>query len=460
MSYRIRLCLTHLAAAAICSYCLWYGLQVQGFSQIAFVILLAAGIAGPCTLAAWWLNRGLDQLEAAMANASDDSADTDLAELNQLASRLRGTLKRQRLVVQQVDELLGCLGHPGQHSESSMAGRSSSLLMDVLGKLSRGSAKDLGAIMNYCEEISRGLHDTQSGAQDQTRTVANAISSIADLSGRIDDIGTDAQVAASAAKDVAARATKGLDVIRQLMLGMEDIRTNVAINEKKVTSLGQQSEQISSIAETMGDLSARTNMLALNASLEAVRAGQEGRGFALVAEEVRKLADSTATAARDIAALVTAIQNEASDTISAMTDERQQVLEELQRVREAGRTLEDISRTATAAADRSRHISESTTDQLQRTQEVVRAMQQVSGIAGRISEKSDGIRGRTTDLLEAAQGLEESLSPMYHFADSHKPVAERKPAGLVSAPAGRRSTSRAASSGPPLAASRNGELLP
>ncbi|MCP4510039.1 MAG: hypothetical protein GY826_26995 [Fuerstiella sp.] len=211
---------------------------------------------------------------------------------------------------------------------------------------------------------------------------------------------------------------------------MEAIRTNVEFSEKKVAALGQQSEQISSIVETMGNISARTDMLALNASIEAVRAGQEGRGFAVVAEEVRKLADSTAKASCDIAALIDAIQSEAQDTVSAISEGRQQVQQEISRVNAAGVALEEISRSSTAAAGRSRQIVDVTLEQLQRTQEVVRAMQQVSTIAGRISERSESTRHQTNDLVEAALDLEEGLSPMYHYGDSDLPSGERRSNGV------------------------------
>jgi len=188
----------------------------------------------------------------------------------------------------------------------------------------------------------------------------------------------------------------------------------------------------------MGNISARTEMLALNASIEAVRAGQEGRGFAVVAEEVRRLAESTATASRDIAALVDAIQTEAQDTVVAMTEERYQVLEEIRRVGEASATLENIRLSSIAAADRARQISGSTVEQLQRTQDVVRAMQQVSTIATTIRDRNDMIRHKTTDLAETAQDLEEGLSPMYHFGESGRPSFPQKSSSKSDKAAGRR----------------------
>lgn len=427
MSYRIRLCLTHIATAVVTSYCVSYGLQVQGFSQLAFMVLLGAGIGGPSMLAAWWLIRGLTRLEKSLTDVRNDTATAGLPELDQTLQRLRLSLTQQRSIIQNVNDLLVCLGHVPVSFEADSGISNKQLLTDAMGRLSRASARDVGSIMAFSDDISKGAHEAQSGSQEQAHTVEKVIQSVVALSEKIDDIGSNADAAVDAAKEVAARVHSGLDLIHQLIQGMEEIRTNVAFSEKKVTVLGQQSEQISSIVETMGDLSARTDMLALNASIEAVRAGQEGRGFAVVAEEVRRLAERTSTASKDIAALVAAIQSETHDTMSAMSEERHQVQQELSRVHEAGRMLDEISKASSTAAERSRHISDATADQLRRTHEVVRAMQQVATIARRINERSDSIRHKATDLVEAAQDLEVGLSPMYHFGDSATASADQRP---------------------------------
>lgn len=420
MSYRIRLFLTHIATSIVAGYCFWYGLQVQGFSQLAFMVLFGAGIGVPSTVAAWWLTRGLRHLELNLTDAHTESSSTGLPELDEVTARLQTVQERQRTLVQNVDDLVRRLGNSTSKSQIGLSGVDSQLLTDALGQLSRASARDVGRIMSLGDDMAKGAHDTQCGAHEQTRMVENAIGSVEILSGKIDIVGGDAEAVSTAARESVEQATKGLDLIDQMAVGMEAIRTNAEFSEKKVTTLGQRSEQISSIVETMGNISARTDMLALNASIEAVRAGQEGRGFAVVADEVRKLAESTAKASRDISTLVDAIQTEAQDTVSAITEERQQVQEEISRVNEAGITLEEISRSSTAAADRSRQISEVTLEQLQRTQEVVRAMQQVSTIAGKISDRSESTRHKTNDLVEAAQDLEEGLSPMYHYGESDR----------------------------------------
>lgn len=426
MSYRIRLCLTHISTAVVAAYSVWYGLQVRGFSQIAFMILFGGGIAVPSFLAALWLMRGLSQMEAALTNLHEQPGASGITELDQTTERLHSGLQRQRMLARNAVEVIRRLGHPTLAGADGAAPAEAFNLTNALGQLSRASAKSVGSILALRNDIARGVHDIDGAAQQQVRTIEHAINSVELLSRRIDVVGLDAGAANLAAREAAELASTGLEFIRNMIRGMHGIHANVELSEKKVASLGQQTEQISSIVETMGNLSARTDMLALNASIEAVRAGQEGRGFAIVAEEVRKLAESTATASRNISALVEAIQSEAHDTVSAMTEEQNQIQEEIRRVNEASTILESIRRSTSTSVERSGQISEATLEQLQCTQEVVEAMRQLSLNANTLRNSSETIRHKTTDLAEAAQELEDELSPIYHYGDSNRQSIDRR----------------------------------
>jgi len=424
MSFRIQLGLTHLATAVIAAVCAWYGHQTSGFNMLMLVAMI--GVAIPAVIAVTLFSRSLRRMESALSDAHSEDVSSGITELDQLAARIIAQQQRQRKLVKNVDDLMRQLGHSERSSTSGNKGTENLRLTDVLGQLSRSTAKSVGGILALGTDIAKGAHDTHRGAEQQIHSINSAINAVELLSQRIDAIGSDTDAVSASAKDAADRADSGLALIRELVRGMHSIRTHVDFTEKKVASLSQQSEQIGSIVEMMGSISARTDMLALNASIEAVRAGQEGRGFSVVAEEVRRLAESTATASREIAALVDAIQAEAQDTVLAMTEERHQVLDEIRRVSEAGSTLENIRHSSIAAAERSRQISGSTVEQLQRTQEVVRAIQQVSTIAATIRDRNENMRHKTTDLAEAAQDLEECFSPMYHFGESEIQPSARK----------------------------------
>lgn len=459
MSYKTRLCLTHLMTAVVTACCVAFGPDQSVPTRIGLILLAGAGIAGPGFVAFWWVKRALRQMESNLTEVRSNSAvsGSGLPEIDGTTERLLNALERQRSLVQNVDALMVCLGHSRTTEWAETGKDDADLVTTAMGTLARTTAREVVAIMGFCDEIARSAHDTSWGAQEQVRTVETAISAVESLSAMIGETGHDAMSAARDADEAAAKTGQGLELMQQMIRGMQDIQSNVAICEKKITALGQQSEQISAIVETMGNISARTDMLALNASIEAVRAGQEGRGFSVVAEEVRKLADSTAAASRDIAALVAAIRSEGHETLAAMMEERHQVRKEILRVSDAARSLENIRSTATASAERSRHIIDTTPRQLQKVQDVVRAMQQMSAVADRITERGDAIRHKTTDLIEKAQVLEESLAPMYHLGESEElPADHRIGGGQRSAVARRRGTQEPGDE--LVAAARRGEF--
>lgn len=424
MSFRLKLGLTHFATAVVAAGGAWYGHQPSGFSSLILIIVVAVTI--PVAVAAALFARSLRRMELALNDVHCESVRTGIVEFDQVAARATLQQQRQRLLVKNVDDLLRQLGHSTAGTTSHNSGTETVRLTDVLGQLSRSTAKRVGGILTLGSDIARGANETQRGAEQQIESINTAINAVELLSHRIDAIGSHTDAVSASAKDAADGADNGLSLIKDLVRGMHSIGTHVDFTEKKVVSLSQQSEQIGAIVETMVSLSARTDMLALNASIEAVRAGQEGRGFALVAEEVRRQAESTANAAREIAAVVDAIQSEAQETVMTMTQERHQLHDEIRRVCEAGSALERIRLSAIAASERSRQISGSTIEQLQRTQEVVRAVQQVSVIATSIRDRNESIRSKTTDLAETAQDLEEVFSPMYHFGDSELQTSARK----------------------------------
>ena len=227
MSYRIRLFLTHMATAVVAGFSLWYGLQAQSFSQLAFLLLFTAGIAVPSILAAWWLTRGLRRLESSLADAHATSDSSGLPELDRVTGRLQTVLKGQRALVQNVDELVLRLGHTTSGSQLERSAVDSHLLTDALGQLSRTSARDVGRIMSLGDDMAKVAHDTHCGALEQTRMVANAIGAVEVLAGKIDIVSSEAEAAGSSAQESAEQATKGLDLVDQMVRGMEAIRTNV-----------------------------------------------------------------------------------------------------------------------------------------------------------------------------------------------------------------------------------------
>ncbi len=153
---------------------------------------------------------------------------------------------------------------------------------------------------------------------------------------------TSASKAAENAKQTAEASRKGSNMARETVDGMVRIKDTIGIASKRISDLGQRSAEIGRIVATIDDISAQTNLLALNAAIEAARAGEQGRGFAVVADEVRKLAERSLSATKEIADLIAGIQKGVNDTIAAMEDGNKEIESGYSLAVDAGKALEEI----------------------------------------------------------------------------------------------------------------------
>jgi hypothetical protein len=194
--------------------------------------------------------------------------------------------------------------------------------------------------------------------------------------------------------------------------------------------LEDRSSEIGVIVELIRGISSRTDMLALNATIESIRAGEHGRGFAIIAEEIRKLAERTAAATREIGTLVEAIQADTQESIRGLGEEQAETQRESHRIRETGSSLARISQVVEKSARLVEGISRSTNDQVVTTQELVRAMQRISDVTQQTQE-------RTAQARAFIKALNRSCEPWQRLAalDSIlKPAGARAASGSFELP--------------------------
>jgi methyl-accepting chemotaxis protein len=242
-----------------------------------------------------------------------------------------------------------------------------------------------------------------SGAHDQFEAVSRTATSVEALSDRIDRIARDAGEATDACESARQEAQQGLEQVRTVIEGMDRLLTQIDANGRKVRRLDDRSTEIGVIVELIRGISSRTDMLALNATIESIRAGEHGRGFAIVAEEIRKLAERSAIATREIGTLVEAIQADTHESIRALSEEQAQTQRESQRIRETGSSLERIRQAVEKSSRLVEGISRSTNDQVLTTQELVRAMQRISDVTQQTQERTTQARGFISALNQSCE---------------------------------------------------------
>ncbi len=297
----------------------------------------------------------------------------------------------------------GADGDPGR-PEPTRGGAAESLR--ILLDQSRLAAASIDRDLSGLEEANERV---ASGAQDQSEAVSRTATSVEALSDRIDRIAHHSGEAADACERARHEAHQGLDQVQSVIEGMDRLLTRIEANGRKVRRLEERSTEIGAIVDLISGISGRTDMLALNATIESIRAGEHGRGFAVIAEEIRKLADRTAGATREVGALVEAIQADAQESLRALGEEQSQMQAESQRLRETGCSLERISQVAERSARLVEGISRSTRDQVQATQDLVRAMQRISDVAQQTQE-------RTAQARAFIRAMKQSCGPWRRLA--------------------------------------------
>jgi twitching motility protein PilJ len=291
-------------------------------------------------------------------------------------------------------------------------------LLDFLDEFRRTAAqinRDLSSLEEANERVASGAHD-------QSEAVSRTATSVEALSDRIDRISRNAGEAANACELARREAHQGLEQVHSVIDGMDRVLARIEANGRKIRRLGDRSSEIGVIVELIRGISSRTDMLALNATIESIRAGEHGRGFAIVAEEIRKLAERAAAATREIGTLVEAIQAETQESNQALSEEQAETQRESQRIRETGASLGRISQVVEKSALLVDGISRSTNDQVLTTQELVRAMQRISDVTQQTQE-------RTIEARSFIRALNKSCGPWQRLAvaDPIPGVADKAP---------------------------------
>jgi methyl-accepting chemotaxis protein PixJ len=243
----------------------------------------------------------------------------------------------------------------------------------------------------------------------QANEVALALQQIEQMAAAGRAVALSAEQAEVVVQQAAQTVEAGDAAMNRTVDGIQSIRDTVAETAKKVKHLGESSQKISTVVELISTFAAQTNMLALNASIEASRAGEDGRGFAVVASEVRALAKRSAEATEEIRKLIVGIQSETNEVVATMEAGTEQVVMGTQLVDEARQSLNKITAVSTQISRLVESISQATVVQSQASDAVSQTMQDVAAIASKTSTEANQVSASFEELRHVAQSLQSSV---------------------------------------------------
>ncbi len=259
--------------------------------------------------------------------------------------------------------------------------------------------------------ISDTTEQLAQGSVAQASLVSRTTAAITDMAGRIQEVSENASTSAAVALDSLASARLGTKAAKDNINAMNSVRRQVQETAKRIKRLGERSQEIGQIVSTIEDLSDRTSLLALNASLQAASGGQAGSGFVVVAEEVERLAERSNRLTQQITGLTQTINFETKEVVASMEETIREVVSGSAYADKAGQSLVDIEKVSNRLAELLRSISESTRIQARGSEDISGAMSEISKVTELVASGSKRAAESVRTLVRLSDDLRGSVSP-------------------------------------------------
>lgn len=334
---------------------------------------------------------------------------TPLSDRDELGNAFARMSSNWRQLITQITASVAQLGRSAQSLTlaSGEAGGAAEQVAQGVQAVAGGAAQQAEHISranSTVQQVSQAVAGVAQGAQEQAAAIGDSMGQVEQISGTVEQVAENAQLSTAQAAQAAQVAQTGAQVVEKTIGGMAVIKEKVALSVERVQKMGQVSQRIETIVETIDNIAAQTNLLALNAAIEAARAGEHGKGFAVVADEVRKLAEKSAAATGEIANLISDIQSTITEAIAAMDASASEVDNGVQLAEQSGAALmnilqvvEDLQKQVSSIASASQAMNTA-------SDELVSLMSSVSAV---VEENTASTEEMTAGVTEVSESIAE-----------------------------------------------------
>jgi methyl-accepting chemotaxis protein len=373
-------------------------LVVTLISVLGIVIVLAALLIG------YFISRMISKPVVKMADMVNDIAGGDLT--------------MDPISVKNKDEI-GMLAEGINHMGMNLA----SLIRQVrtTSEQVAASSEELTASAEQTslatEQIATTIGEVAGGSQEQVRTVDDIVEAMNQLSAGIQQIAVSMQNMSESSVRSLRVAEGGNETIQKTVDQMDAIHSSITSTSQVVRNLGDQSQEITKIVDVITDISGQTNLLALNAAIEAARAGEQGRGFAVVADEVRKLAEQSSASAQQIGLLITSIQELTEQAVKAMESGTEEVEGGRELVHQSGKAFQSLYETVTEVSNQVGEVSAATQQMSASTEHVAESIEVISQMAETAAASTQEVSASAEEQLASMEEISASSNALARLAE-------------------------------------------
>ena len=335
----------------------------------------------------------LQQQEGKRVNDANQAAILRL--MNELQTVAEGDLTQEATVT---EDITGAIADSVNYTVEELR----SLVSQVQGTVAR--------VTDTTQQVEATSTELLAASDEQLREIRETGEAVLQMAGRIQRVSGQAQQSADVARHSLSAATSGLTAVLDTIGGMNTIREQIQETSKRIKRLGESSQEIGEITELISDITEQTNVLALNAAIQAASAGEAGRGFSVVAEEVQRLAERSADATRQIAALVKTIQTDTADAVVAMERSTQGVVEGAKLSDNAGTALTEIDRVSRQLAELIEAISAQSRLEAESATIVAQNIQHIFAVTEQTGEGTRSTAQLVRQLSRTAEELRQSVA--------------------------------------------------